>query len=188
VTPWQKKWRPLIEMIAAKHSTRKRVVTVKDVLGPGSERTVTRTRQELYFILRFVHKFSYPRIARLLRRKDHATVIYGIGSYMILHRIPGKERVYRETKARRSRENYRAMLAREAAERQERIEAHAIEGRDIVGQGRSHRDTLGRLSGGLDRAPAQGDTRGGGNPGRSGQGASLVPVADPRARAAVGSP
>lgn len=53
-------------------------IEVSNLLSPSRRRKYAWPRQEAMLRMREETELSYPQIARLLRRKDHATVIYGV--------------------------------------------------------------------------------------------------------------
>lgn len=62
----------IIREVAAKHE-----VDVSDLLGTSKRRKYAWPRQEAMLRMREETELSYPQIARLLRRKDHTTVMSG---------------------------------------------------------------------------------------------------------------
>lgn len=62
----------IIREIAEDHG-----LTVSDLLSPSRCRKYAWPRQEAMLRMREETELSYPQIARLLRRKDHTSVIWG---------------------------------------------------------------------------------------------------------------
>jgi hypothetical protein len=56
-------------------------ITRDDLFSNKIDRKFSRARQEAYYRMRTELGLSYPRIAALMGRKDHTTVIHGIGRY-----------------------------------------------------------------------------------------------------------
>lgn len=56
-------------------------ITRDDLFSDQIDRNYSRARQEAYYRMRTELGLSYPRIAALMGRKDHTTVIHGIGRY-----------------------------------------------------------------------------------------------------------
>jgi chromosomal replication initiator protein len=63
----------IIREVAAKHE-----LDVSDLLGPSKRRKYAWPRQEAMMRMREETELSYPQIARLLRREDHTTILYGV--------------------------------------------------------------------------------------------------------------
>ena len=53
-------------------------LTVSDLLSPSRRRKYAWPRQEAMLRMREETELSYPQIARLLRREDHTTILYGV--------------------------------------------------------------------------------------------------------------
>lgn len=62
----------LVEKILEKHK-----LTWREVASPTRRKPVSRARQEVYYLLR-LRGLSYPQIARICGRNDHACVIHGV--------------------------------------------------------------------------------------------------------------
>lgn len=135
MTPWETKWRPILEAIAAKYSTSRKPVTVELMTSHNDRHSpVAKARQEAYYVLRKVHRLSYPRIARMLGRYDHSTIVYGVGAHMERNGIPGPERDNASKKRIASAARHKLRIAKF-----ERVKAHAYEGRGPDGRFRSDR-------------------------------------------------
>lgn len=62
-----------IAKIAQKHG-----FTVSDLKGCSRRVRVVHARQEAMYVLRIVHKLSFPTIARMMGGKDHTTILHGV--------------------------------------------------------------------------------------------------------------
>ena len=69
--------RPISAMQIIKQVAEKHGLTVDDLRSQDRSRKYSWPRQEAMVRLRDETALSYPSIARLLRRKDHTTIIYG---------------------------------------------------------------------------------------------------------------
>lgn len=63
--------------------SRKHEVQEWDVLGQSRQKKVHMARLELYYRVKQLPKWSYPRIGKLFRR-DHSTIVHGVKRWMSL--------------------------------------------------------------------------------------------------------
>lgn len=75
----------IIHEVAVKHS-----LTVAVLRGRSRLKEHSIARQECYTRLRDETPMSYPQIARVMKRKDHTTIIYGVRRHRELLKQKGE--------------------------------------------------------------------------------------------------
>lgn len=84
MTPWRKKYRPIVEAVAIKHR-----FDVDDLMKPARNRKLSAARQEAIFEVWNRFGLSLLHLSRMFNC-DHTCIIYAIGAHKHRNELEGK--------------------------------------------------------------------------------------------------